>query len=72
MTGVLDCRLMVGDISHPLLPLPIAGLMTDKSAEEVANQYAVLDAKATFQILLVGGFAGHSLVGAVGMFIGKR
>lgn len=29
-----------------LLSLPIAGLMTDKSAEEVANQYAVLDAKA--------------------------
>lgn len=29
-----------------LLSLPIAGLMTDNSAEEVANQYAVLDAKA--------------------------
>lgn len=29
-----------------ILSLPIAGLMSDKSAEEVANQYAVLDAKA--------------------------
>lgn len=29
-----------------ILPLPIAGLMTDKSAEEVAHLYALLDTKA--------------------------
>lgn len=49
INALIEAKGGVGVIENgkvELLPLPIAGLMTDKSAEEVANQYAVLDAKA--------------------------
>lgn len=49
INALIEAKGGVGVIENgkvEILPLPIAGLMTDKSAEEVANQYAVLDAKA--------------------------
>lgn len=49
INALIEAKGGVGVIENgkvELLKLPIAGLMTDKSAEEVANIYAVLDAKA--------------------------
>lgn len=49
INALIEAKGGVGVIENgmvELLQLPIAGLMTDKSAEEVAQLYAVLDAKA--------------------------
>lgn len=49
INALIEAKGGVGVIENgkvELLQLPIAGLMTDKSAEEVANLYGVLDAKA--------------------------
>lgn len=49
INALIEAKGGVGVIENgkvELLQLPIAGLMTDKSAEEVANLYGVLDSKA--------------------------
>lgn len=49
INALIEAKGGVGVIENgkvELLQLPIAGLMTDKSAEEVANLYGVLEAKA--------------------------